>query len=340
MHVNSHILQRIRSEFPLRYGLGGIPDEKLPSLVRQQAVPAELLHDVLQHVIDKRLVTASDMPGMVARATDPEFLRRLARHGHAEVRAGVAICPHTPVDEVERLLLDRSAQVRSAAAARQRGPSTVEHAEVHMAILRTKSRDGIDQILKAHPEYQADDRVHRHLLQVFFQEASVSSGLEAGKHVPARKVAEANAGLQVNGDKLRIIQLPAALAEPCLAHAAEGSLASFVAAVTTYVREVLPYTTDPDQFRRSLQYLHPCWAHHVNSQTGLSKLSESECCEVWQSTPVEALARVSAERPAFAPQLLARIPDWQVTNRARYGADIPPTILQQLPFETILQMVW
>jgi hypothetical protein len=340
MHVNSHILQRIRSEFPLRYGLGGIPDEKLPSLVREHAVPTEFLHEVLQHIVDKRLVTASDMPGMVARATDPEFLRRLARHGHAEVRAGVAICPHTPPDEVERLLLDRSAQVRSAAAARQRGPSTVEHAEVHMAILRTKSRDGIDQILKAHPEYQADDRVHRHLLQVFFQETSVSSGLEACKHVPVRKVAEANARLQVSSDKLRIIHLPGALADPALAHAADGSLADFVAAVTTYVREVLPYTTDSEQFRRSLQYLHPCWAHHVNPQTGISNLSEAECSELWQSAPVDVLARASAERPTFASELLTRLPDWQVTNRARYGGDIPPSILQQMPFATILQMVW
>lgn len=340
MHVNSHILQRIRSEFPLRYGLGGIPDQRLPSLIRQQAVPPELLHDVLQHIIDKRLVTGSDMPGMVARATDADFLRRLARHGHAEVRAGVAICPRTPPDEVERLLLDRSAQVRSAAAARQRGPSTVEHAEVHMAILRTKSGDGIDQILKAHPEYQADDRVHRHLIQVFFQDASVSSGLEAAKHVPARKIAEANAKLQVSGDKLRIIDLNAALADPCLAHAAGGSLAEFVAALTTYVRETLPYTTDPAQFQRSLKYLQPCWAHHVNSQTKLADLSESDCNEAWQSTPVDVLARMSAERSTFATELLARVPEWQVTNRPRYGGDIPPAILQQLPFETILQMVW
>lgn len=340
MHVNSHVLQRIRTEFPLRFGLGGIPDARLPSLVRQGAVPAEFLHEVLQRIIDHRLVTASDIPGIVARATDVEFLRKLARHGHAEVRAGVAVCPHTPQDEIERLLLDRSGQVRSAAAARQRGTSTVEQAEVHMAILRTKSGDAIEQILKAHPEYEADERVHRHLVQTLFAGEMVSNTLEAAKRVPARLVAEANPKIQVRGDKFNLIDLPKALEEPALAKASGASLAAFLAALAEFVREVLPFTQDAAQFQGSLQYLRPCWAHHVNAQVDQARLSEDEYNEMWQSVPFEVLDRICQARPNFLADLLQRLPEWQVTNRARYGGDIPAAILRQIPFETVLQMVW
>lgn len=340
MHVSPNLLQRLHAEFPLRFGLGGIPDPKLPALIRAGAVPAEFLHDVLMRIVENHLVNVADMSGMVARATDLTVLWRLARHPHAEVRAGVAVCPHTPPEEVERLLLDRSGQVRSAAAARKRGPNTTELAQVHMAILRTKSSSAITQILTAHPEYLADERVQRRLLEVLFRENIITTASPAARLVPARLIAEANTAVEVRGDKFCVFDLGAALKEPLLATAQNASLSRFMEEVGCFVRETLPFTEDEDVHSRSLEYLRPCWAHHINLHFGIPNLGESEYTEMWQAAPTAVLERMCVARPSFASELVHHLPDHQLTNRARYGDEIPAAVLKQVPFETILDMVW
>ncbi len=340
MRCSSNVLKRLQAEFPLRFGLGGIPDARLPGLLRAGAVPKEFLHDVIRRIVDNHLVTASDIPGMIARATDVTFLAEMARHPHAEVRAGVAVCPYTPPEEVERLTLDRSGQVRSAASARKRSSGGTEHAEVHMAILRTKSGPAITQILADHPEYVADERVQRRLLEVFFQESHANPSGPVAQRVLARQVSESNPVIELRGNKFGVFDLGQALLAPWLQEHREASLSSFVDAVAVFVHETLPFTEDESVYRESLRFLRPCWAHHVNPSFGIPGLQGDQFQSMWSDTPGTVLERVCALRPEFAKEILAHVQDYALANRSRYGDEIPVAIVQELPFDVLLQAVW
>ena len=340
MRCSSNVLKRLQAEFPLRFGLGGIPDERLPGLLRSGAVPKEFHHDVIRRIIAKKLVGASDVPGIVARATDVTFLAEMARHPHAEVRAGVAVCPHTPPDEVERLTLDRSGQVRSAASARKRDTSGTEHAEVHMAILRTKSGSAITQILTDHPNYVADERVQRRLLEVFFQEAHTNPSGPVAQRVPTLGVAETNPAIEVRGNHFTVFDLGRARQAPWMQEHRDASLSGFMDALSAFVVETLPFTEDEAVYRESLGFLRICWAHHVNPSFGLPATSEGDYQSMWSDTPGPVLERVCALKPGFAKEILAHVQEYAIANRARYGEEIPSVIVQQLPFDVLLQAVW
>lgn len=340
MRCSSNVLKRLQAEFPLRFGLGGIPDERLAGMLRGGAVPPDFHHEVLRRIIEKKLVNSSDMPGMVARATDPKFLAEMAKHPHAEVRAGVAACPFTAHEDLEHLTLDRSGQVRSAAAARRRGTTGTGHVEVHMAILRTKAGAAITQILTDHPEYVADERVQRHLLAVFYQEPRGQSSGPVAQRVLAQQVAHTSPAIELPGNKFVVTDLPRALQAPALQEHAGASLAAFMDAVGRFVTDTLPFTENEAVYRDSLAFIRPCWAHHVNPTFGVPGLDGEGFRSLWSDTPGPVLERVCAMRPQFPKEILANVQEWAIANRSRYGEEIPVAIVQELSFDVLLQAVW